>query len=165
MYLAARQTEGQPFGNLISAKIVSGTGLFKDRDPLGVFGADLSAHNTIVIVKQCHTPLSTTTCPCEPISTAGRLGCGRATAHSFCGWEYGPDLGMPHTRAMGGGLYEIRAKAAEGIGRALYCTLVGQRILILHALVKKTDKTPSHDLALARHRIKEVMKHEQERRP
>ena len=79
--------------------------------------------------------------------------------------EYGPDHGMPHTRAMGGGLYEIRAKAAEGIGRALYCTLVGQRILILHALVKKTEKTPSHDLALARQRIKEVVKHEQERRP
>jgi phage-related protein len=27
---------------------------------------------------------------------------------------FGPDLGMPHTRAMGGGLFEIRLRAAEG---------------------------------------------------
>ena len=30
---------------------------------------------------------------------------------------YGPDLGMPHTRAMGDGLFELRLKAAEGIAR------------------------------------------------
>jgi phage-related protein len=28
---------------------------------------------------------------------------------------FGPDLGMPHTRAMGGGLFELRIKAAEGL--------------------------------------------------
>ena len=38
---------------------------------------------------------------------------------------YGPDLGMPHTRAMGGGLFELRLKAAEGIARVFYCTVVG----------------------------------------
>ena len=27
--------------------------------------------------------------------------------------QFGPDLGMPHTRAMGGGLFELRLKAAE----------------------------------------------------
>ncbi len=32
----------------------------------------------------------------------------------------GPDLGMPLTRAMGGGLFEIRAKSVEGIGRAFF---------------------------------------------
>jgi hypothetical protein len=26
---------------------------------------------------------------------------------------YGPDLGMPHTRAMGEGLFELRVKASE----------------------------------------------------
>jgi phage-related protein len=30
---------------------------------------------------------------------------------------FGPDLGMPHTRAMKDGLFELRLKAAEGIGR------------------------------------------------
>jgi len=35
---------------------------------------------------------------------------------------YGPNLGMPHTRAMGDGLFELRLKAPEGIARVLYCT-------------------------------------------
>ena len=33
---------------------------------------------------------------------------------------FGPDLGMPHTRAMGGGLFELRLKAAEGIARVFF---------------------------------------------
>lgn len=70
--------------------------------------------------------------------------------------EYGPNLGMPHTRAMGEGLFEVRAKAAEGIGRAFYCALVGQRIVVLHGFVKKTDKTPPKELKIARDRLKEL---------
>lgn len=70
--------------------------------------------------------------------------------------EHGPDLGMPHTRAMGGGLFEIRAKGREGIGRAFYCTAIGQRIVILHAIVKKTERTPPRALEIARARLKEV---------
>ena len=36
---------------------------------------------------------------------------------------YGPDLGMPHTRAMGGGIFELRIKAARGNreGVLLHC--------------------------------------------
>jgi phage-related protein len=68
---------------------------------------------------------------------------------------YGPDLGMPHTRAMGSGLFEIRLKSQEGIGRVFYCTLVRQRIVMLHQFVKKTDKTPPRELAVARKRMKE----------
>ncbi len=70
--------------------------------------------------------------------------------------EHGPDLGMPHTRAMGQGLFEVRAKAAEGIGRAFYCTLVGRRIVVLHGFIKKTDKTPPRELSVARERMKEI---------
>ena len=56
---------------------------------------------------------------------------------------YGPNLGEPHTKAMGDGLFEMRLKGAEGIARVLYCTLVGRRIVVLHSFVKKTDKTPA----------------------
>ncbi|MBI5315432.1 MAG: type II toxin-antitoxin system RelE/ParE family toxin [Nitrospirae bacterium] len=69
---------------------------------------------------------------------------------------YGPDLGMPHTRAMGGGIFELGIKAAEGIARVLYCTVVGRRVIFLHQFVKKTEKTPSRELDLARRRMKEV---------
>jgi phage-related protein len=68
---------------------------------------------------------------------------------------YGPDLGMPHTRAMGGGLFEIRLLSREGIGRVFYCTLLGRRIVMLHQFVKKTDKTPRRELDIARSRMKE----------
>ena len=69
---------------------------------------------------------------------------------------YGPDLGMPHTRAMGDGLFELRLKAVEGIVRVFYCTMIGKRIVMLHQFIKKTDKTPPKELAIARRRLKEV---------
>jgi len=72
--------------------------------------------------------------------------------------EYGAHLGMPYTRAMGDGLFEIRAKEQEGIGRAFFCTMIGRRIIILHGFIKKTDKTPKHELDIALKRLKE-MKH------
>ncbi len=74
--------------------------------------------------------------------------------------EYGPNLGMPHTRALGNGLFEIRAKADEGIGRAFFCTMVGQKIIILHSFIKKTDKTPKRELDRALARQKEVVDNE-----
>jgi phage-related protein len=69
---------------------------------------------------------------------------------------YGPDLGMPHTRAMGEGLFELRLKSAEGIARIFYCTMIGKRIVMLHQFAKKTDKTPPRELSIARRRLKEV---------
>jgi len=60
---------------------------------------------------------------------------------------------------MGDGLFEIRAKAQEGIGRALFCYMQGEHIYILHAFVKKTQKTPKKELNLAMARMKEVKKH------
>jgi len=74
---------------------------------------------------------------------------------------YGPDLGMPHTRAMGEGLFELRLKVAEGIIRVFYCTLVGRRIVMLHQFIKKSEKTPRKELAIARRRMKEVKDAEQ----
>ena len=70
--------------------------------------------------------------------------------------EFGPDLRMPHSRALGGGLFELRPRGREGIGRALYCYLVGERVVVLHAFVKKTQATPERDLKIARRRMKEV---------
>lgn len=69
---------------------------------------------------------------------------------------YGPDLGMPHTRAMGDGLFELRLKAAEGITRVFYCTVVNRKIVMLHQFAKKTDKTPPREIEKARRRMKEI---------
>lgn len=71
--------------------------------------------------------------------------------------EHGPNLGLPHTRSMGEGLFEIRAKGAEGIGRAMFCAVKGRRIVILHGFIKKAQKTSPADLKIARTRLKEVV--------
>jgi phage-related protein len=52
----------------------------------------------------------------------------------------GANLGEPHTKAMGEGLFELRLKGAEGIARVFYCTVVGKRISMLHAFVKENPK-------------------------
>jgi phage-related protein len=71
--------------------------------------------------------------------------------------EFGPTLGMPHTRAMGEGLFELRVKGKEGIARVFYCTAVGQRIIMLHVFIKKSQKTPPRELEIARRRLREVV--------
>jgi phage-related protein len=69
---------------------------------------------------------------------------------------FGPDLGMPHTRSMGKGLFELRLKSKEGIGRVFFCNRPDQLIMMLHAFVKKSPKTPARELRVARERMKEV---------
>ena len=71
----------------------------------------------------------------------------------------GANLGEPHTKAMGQGLFELRLKGAEGIARVFYCTQVGRRIVVLHSFVKKSQRTPLRELDVAMARMKEV-KHE-----
>jgi phage-related protein len=72
--------------------------------------------------------------------------------------RHGANLGPPHTEAMGDGLFEIRAKSQEGIGRGLFCYAQGKHIFVLNAFVKKSSKTPKYELELARVRQREVQK-------
>lgn len=74
--------------------------------------------------------------------------------------EFGPNLGMPHTKSMSRGLIELRVKGKEGIDRVFYCTKAERRILMLHGFVKKTQKTPVKELNKAKLRLVEVMKNE-----
>ena len=71
--------------------------------------------------------------------------------------EFGLDIRMPHSRAMGSGLFELRPKGREGIARVFYCTKVGKKIVVLHSFIKKTDETPKRELDLARRRQKEII--------
>lgn len=70
--------------------------------------------------------------------------------------EHGPNLRLPHSRAFGDGLFELRPRGKSGIGRALYCFLVGQRVMVVHAFIKKSQQTSAHELKLARKRMKEI---------
>ena len=71
--------------------------------------------------------------------------------------ELGPgEIGMPHVKSMKKGLFEIRAKGAEGIGRAFFCNKKGRVIIILSGFIKKTEKTPKKEIDLALKRMEEV---------
>ena len=49
--------------------------------------------------------------------------------------EYGADLGNPITKSLGDGLFEIRVKAQEGIGRVFFCYVINREIIILHSIM------------------------------
>ena len=70
--------------------------------------------------------------------------------------ECGPSLRLPHSRAFGDGLFELRPRGRAGIARAFYCFMLGRRVVVLHALIKKPQQTPDHELKLARKRLKEL---------
>ena len=70
--------------------------------------------------------------------------------------EHGSNLGSPHTKQLDKGLYELRLKGKEGIARVLYCTVIDQKIIMLHSFVKKIQKTPKKELNIALRRLKEV---------
>ena len=78
--------------------------------------------------------------------------------------KFGPHLGMPHTRALGDGLFELRMKAKEGIGRVFFCTMtdrvqntsINRKIVILHSFVKKARRTPRQERDTARKRLSEL---------
>jgi phage-related protein len=68
----------------------------------------------------------------------------------------GPNLGEPHTKAFGDGLFELRLKGAEGIARVFFCTLFGKRIVMLHSFIKKSERTPKREVETAESRMKEI---------
>jgi len=70
--------------------------------------------------------------------------------------QHGPNLGMPHSKAMGKSLYELRVSGGDGKSRIFYCVLKEKKITILHSFIKKTQKTPKKELNIARKRQKEV---------
>lgn len=65
-------------------------------------------------------------------------------------------LREPHVKHLEGKLWELRAKASEGIARGIYVTVTGRRVVVLHVFVKKSQKTPPAALNLARERMKRV---------
>ena len=69
--------------------------------------------------------------------------------------QYRFPVGMPLCRPLGDGLWEVRTSLSSGrIARLVFCVL-GGAVLVLSAFVKKTQKTPSAELALARKRMSE----------
>jgi phage-related protein len=65
--------------------------------------------------------------------------------------QFGWPLGMPLVRKMGKDLWEVRSHLEGRIVRVLF-TVVGGQMVLLHAFIKKSRKTPQSDLEIAKAR-------------
>ena len=77
--------------------------------------------------------------------------------------QKGETLKLPLSRPMtsvGMGVEELRVKDRSGIYRAFYFARVADRVVIFHAFMKKTQKTPKHDIDLGKKRLKEILNEE-----
>lgn len=62
--------------------------------------------------------------------------------------EFGWPVGMPICRSLGNGLWEVRTSLKDRIARILFCVFIDKMVL-LHGFIKKSQRTPKEDIALA----------------
>lgn len=65
--------------------------------------------------------------------------------------QYGESLGMPHVRYIATGIRELRVRGTQEV-RAFF-TLKDDYVIIVHAFIKKTQKTPQKEIEAAQKRI------------
>jgi phage-related protein len=65
-------------------------------------------------------------------------------------------VGMPHVRHLDGPLWKMRLSGRDGIARAIYVAARERRVVVVRVFVKKTQKTPPSEIALALERAKRV---------
>ena len=73
--------------------------------------------------------------------------------------QYGYPIGMPLTRVLHGtgGLEEVRCNISNGIARVIFY-VEDNTMVLLHAFIKKSQKTPQKDLDVAIKRYKELLR-------
>ncbi len=73
--------------------------------------------------------------------------------------ELGQRLSMPLSRPMpsvGPGVHELRLRDRSGVYRIIYAFVAREQIYVVHAFKKTTEKTPQHNIDVAKKRIKEL---------
>jgi len=71
--------------------------------------------------------------------------------------EFGWPVGMPLSRSLGSGLFEIRSDISHGRAARVIFAVVNERMVLLHAVVKKSQKLHHADRKLALQRLKELL--------
>jgi phage-related protein len=86
-----------------------------------------------------------------PVDDRHRIG------HDLTLVQYGWPVGMPLCRSLGGGLWELRSSLpSRRIARVLFF-VHEDRIGVVHGFIKKTQRTPPDDYALARQRMRDML--------
>ncbi|TAN39712.1 MAG: type II toxin-antitoxin system RelE/ParE family toxin [Nitrospirae bacterium] len=71
--------------------------------------------------------------------------------------QYGVLLSEPYTKQLRGKIRELRIRDSIGAVRILYFAYVDKRIVLLHGFIKKTDKTPAREIAVAEKRMQDMI--------
>jgi phage-related protein len=77
---------------------------------------------------------------------------GRDIAQVQFGWP----IGLPLCRPLSGGLWEVRSSLPSNREARVFFGFHDEMLIALHAIIKKTQRTPATEVALARKRLKEV---------
>ena len=72
--------------------------------------------------------------------------------------NYGNELREPYSKHIEDGIFEIRIKQGSDIARVLYFFVIGKKIILTNGFIKKTNKTPSSEIALAKKYRNEYLK-------
>lgn len=64
--------------------------------------------------------------------------------------DMGISLRMPLSESLEDGIFELRAKSGTNISRVMYFFIIGNRSVLTHGFIKKTQKTPRRELQRAK---------------
>jgi len=85
------------------------------------------------------------------LDQAARRAIGADIKTLQIGWP----VGMPLARKLSDGLWELRTRLKKGIARTFF-TLHAKKLVLLHGFVKKSQKTPGKELAVAKLRLNKL---------
>ena len=64
--------------------------------------------------------------------------------------DVGTELREPYSKHLDDGIFELRAKQGNDICRVLYFFIINKKIILTNGFIKKTQKTPIKEIALAK---------------
>ena len=85
----------------------------------------------------------------EYIQTVPIKDKGKIAAHITFLRDHGGRLDEPYSRYIRSGIRELRIEFARNRHRIFYITVEGKKIILLHAFLKKTSKTPQQEIVRA----------------
>jgi len=74
--------------------------------------------------------------------------------------EFGLALGPPYVKHLQGKLWELRIRSGRKAYRVIYFAFTGRRFILLHAFLKKTQKTPKKEMTIADRRLADFLAYE-----
>ena len=80
----------------------------------------------------------------------------RAIGRDIAKVQFGWPMGLPLCRPLSGGLWEVRSALPSRRQARVFFGFHDGMLIALHAIIKKTQKTPAEELVLAKQRLKEV---------